>query len=206
MSVTAAAYHVPEIANTGGRELVLAIIGGTTLTLALTRPKLAWVERLIGESKTWQAAAQQALSIIAFGLGGYAYASLFLTLQKQVSPETAMLIKGAAWILFFYAWAIHFEPFVPEWQWPGEVIGSTILYTGWVYLGVMAGVMVAAVVAKNGSPNLSELKYLGRPLFIVLIRWTVSRLLKVSTWVAAATWLLYGLGPRFMGLWERAFD
>jgi hypothetical protein len=196
-------YRVPELASSGGRELILAIIGGTMLTLALTRPKLEWLELLTTGSRAWKAAGQRGLSILAFIIGGYAYASLFLTLQKQVSPESATLIRGAALILFAYAWMTHFEPFLPNWKWRGEVIGAIVFYTACVYVAVMAGILAAALTATHESLTLGELGFMGTQLLIVLAGWSMSRLLAISTWVSAAGWLLY-LAPRFMGVLERA--
>jgi hypothetical protein len=195
-------FATAALEGSGGRELILAIVGGTMLALALTRPRLGWVERLTARSKGWQSITQRGVSIAAFVVAGYTYAALFITLKKDVGPESATLIQGAAWILLAYALMIHFEPFVAAWEWPGEALGAAALYLGCVYVALMAGAMIAALATEHASLAVGELKYLQEPLLIALACWLASRLLAVSTWISAVGWLFY-LAPRLTWLLER---
>jgi hypothetical protein len=130
----------------GGREIVLAIVGGTMLTLALTRPRLRWVERLTEDSKSRRMWAERGLTMLAFGVGGYAWATLFLTLQGQLDPDSASLVRGAAYLLILYAWLTHFEPFVNQWRPRGALLSAAALYTGCAILAAGLGAAGAEVV------------------------------------------------------------
>jgi len=106
--------------------VILAIVGGTMLTVALTRPRLKWVERLTQGSESQRRWAERGLTALAFVMGGYAWATLFLTLQRQLDGQAAALLKGAGLFLILYAWLIHFEPFANEWRLRGG-LGAVVL-------------------------------------------------------------------------------
>jgi hypothetical protein len=133
------------LANRGGHEIVLAIVGGTMLTLALTRPRLRWVESLTEDSAKWRLWSERGLTGFAFVMGGYAWATLFLTLQRQLGSQSAALLKGAAAFLIIYAWLTHFEPFLAEWRLSGG-LAAAVLYTGFAILAAGIGVTCAEVV------------------------------------------------------------
>jgi len=94
--------------------VILAIVGGTMLTVALTRPRLKWVERLTQGSESQRRWAERGLTALAFVMGGYAWATLFLTLQRQLDGQAAALLKGAGLFLILYAWLIHFAELPPS--------------------------------------------------------------------------------------------
>ena len=54
-----------------GSNVVVAIIGGTLLGLALTRPRFRWIERLDDSSRQY---AEVVTTIVAFVMGGYVFA------------------------------------------------------------------------------------------------------------------------------------
>jgi hypothetical protein len=127
-----------------GHEAVVAIVGGTMLTIALTRPRLRWVERLTEDSKPGRVWLERALTGFSFVMAGYAATTLLLTLHKQLGAESDALLNGAAWFLFAYAWLVHFEPFVNEWRLRGGV-GAAALYTGLIFPAVVIGGTLAGV-------------------------------------------------------------
>jgi hypothetical protein len=75
------------------RSVVVAIVGGTMLTLALTRPRLRWVERLTEDSESHRLWAERALTIFAFAMAGYAWTALFLVLHKQLDSEIDAILR-----------------------------------------------------------------------------------------------------------------
>jgi hypothetical protein len=74
--------------SVSGRDVVVAIIGGTLLGLALTRPRLGWAQRL-EESYRWS--VEVVTTIVAFVMGGYAY-GIFggVVLSNTRSPKPYM--------------------------------------------------------------------------------------------------------------------
>ena len=175
--------------------MIVAIIGGALLTLALTRPDLEWLKSLIDTSDVWRRTIDRAISIFAFVVAGYTYAALFITLEHSVSAEDATLIRGAAWFLLTYAWMIHFRPFLPEWLWPGEVIGATVFFLGCIYAALMCGVLVATSEQESLSLRALE-SFLRSPVLVVLACWIFSRLMALSTWTSAERLLLFVLTQR----------
>lgn len=127
------------------RDVVVAIIGGTMLTLALTRPRLRWVERLTEDSESNRVWAERGLTLFAFAMGGYAADALFMVLHKQLGSQVDTLMTGAAVFLVIYAWLIHFEPFVMEWRLRGGY-GAGVLYTGIMVFAVTVGAMIAETI------------------------------------------------------------
>jgi hypothetical protein len=127
---------------TFAREVIVAIVGGTMLTLALTRPRLRWVEQLTRDSERTRVWAERALTGFSFVMAGYAGFTLLGTLYKQLGAEFDALLRGAACFLFVYAWLVHFEPFVREWRLRGGV-GAAVLYTGLLIAAMEIGGVIA---------------------------------------------------------------
>jgi hypothetical protein len=165
------------------RSVVVAIVGGTMLTLALTRPRLRWVERLTEDSESHRLWAERALTIFAFAMAGYAWAALFLVLHKQLGSEVDTLLKGAVFFLIVYAWLVHFEPFVAEWRLGGG-FGAAIFYTGVAISAVTTGLIVADTLMTSSVAYSLVLLALG---------------------VAGASWLVYRLLPRLDSFIDRLF-
>jgi hypothetical protein len=120
-----------------GSDVVVAIIGGTVLGLALTRPRLAWLERLDEDSRRF---AEIVMTVFAFVIGGYAYGSLYLVLHRQLGGDIDKLLRGAGVIFGIYAAFVHFEPFSHGEGW--REIGSAML----LYLAVAVAAVLGGVV------------------------------------------------------------
>ncbi len=159
------------------RDVVLAIIGGTLLTLALTRPRLRWVEQLTEDSPIGRLWAERALTMFAFVMGGYAWTSLFLVLHKQLGAEVNAMLRGAACLMIVYAWLVHFEPFLTEWRLRGGAAAAA-LYTCVAVFVVSVGVVIAEMIL---FPTFS---------------FEELRLLLLTGPVAGGGWLAYRLIPR----------
>jgi hypothetical protein len=173
------------IARSGGGEIVLAIVGGTMLTLALTRPRLRWLERLTEDSKSQRVWAERGLTGFAFIMGGYAWAALFLTLQRRLDPESAALLRGAAALLVVYAWLSHFEPFVREWRLQGGLAAGA-LYTGFAILAAGTGV-TAAEIMRTSSINAGDAVIMGSSAAAAAFCWVLFKLLPPSVGTAPST-------------------
>jgi hypothetical protein len=163
------------------RSVVVAIVGGTMLTLALTRPRLRWVERLTEDSESHRLWAERALTIFAFAMAGYAWTALFLVLHKQLGSEVDTILRGAAFFLIVYAWLVHFDPFVAEWR-LGDGLGAAVFYTGVAMSAIIAGVIVADVLLT------SSVAYL---------------LVLLAVVIPSVNWLIYKLLSRFDSLTDR---
>jgi hypothetical protein len=159
------------------RDVVVAIVGGTMLTLALTRPRLRWVEQLTESSESNRTWAERALTIFAFAMGGYAWTSLFLVLHKQLEWEIDTLLRGAGYFMLAYALLVHFEPFVNEWR-LSSWLGAIILYVGVAIFAASIGVVIAEVMLRS-SFTLGNLRFLS-----------------ITAAVAGVGWLAYKLIPR----------
>jgi len=173
MLAAAVARSVPTAVEP--RSVVVAIIGGTMLTLALTRPRLRWVERLTEDSDSHRLWAERGLTLFAFAMAGYAWTALFLVLHKQLGSETDTLLRGAACFMIVYAWLVHFEPFVAEWRLGGG-LGAAVFYTGVAISAAGAGVIIANLLLTSSVTYLLVLLSLG---------------------IAGASWLFYKFLPRF---------
>jgi hypothetical protein len=182
MLASAVAHQVVHPVNP--RDVVVAIIGGTMLTIALTRPRLRWVEQLTEGSESDRLWAERALTIFAFAMGGYAWASLYLTLHRQLGHEVDTVLKGAAGFIVIYAWLVHFEPFVAQWRLGGWQ-GSAYLYTGVAAFAASIGVVIADVL-HSSSFTLDDLRFLS-----------------ITGALAGAGWLAYRLIPRMEALLDR---
>jgi hypothetical protein len=121
-----------------GRDVVVAIIGGTLLGLALTRPRLAWAQRL-DESFRWS--VEVVTTIVAFVMGGYAYGALFVVLHRQLGSDVHQLLRGAGVLIGVYAAFVHFEPFAEGHNWRER--GSAIfLYVAVAITSLLGGVVL----------------------------------------------------------------
>jgi hypothetical protein len=165
------------------RSVVVAIIGGTMLTLALTRPRLRWVEQLTEDSESHRLWAERALTIFAFAMAGYAWTALFLVLHKQLGSEIDAILEGAAFFLIVYAWLVHFEPFVAEWRLGGG-FGAAVFYTGVATSAVAVGLIISEILMTSSVSYLLVLLALG---------------------VAGASWLFYKQLPRFDSVTDSLF-
>jgi hypothetical protein len=166
------------------RSVVVAIIGGTMLTLALTRPRLRWVERLTEDSESNRAWAERCLTLFALVMGGYAWTALFVVLHKQLGSQIDALLEGAACFLVVYAWLTHFEPFVIEWRLGGG-LGAGVLYTGLAFLAVVIGAIIAEVFLTS-SLTFGDI-----------------RLVLISAVIAGGSWLFYKAWPRIDSFLDR---
>jgi len=128
-------HNVHAVVN--GRDVVVAIIGGTLLGLALTRPRLAWLERLDDGSRRY---GEIVMTVGAFVIGGYAYGSLYLVLHRQLGGEIDKLLRGAGVIFGVYAAFVHFEPFSDGEGWR-EVGSAMLLYVAVGVAAVLGGVV-----------------------------------------------------------------
>lgn len=158
------------------RDVIVAIMGGTMLTLALTRPRLKWVELLTEDSESSRRWAERALTIFAFTMGGYAWTSLYLVLHKQLGSEIDTMLKGAAGFLIVYAWLTHFEPFITEWRLSGA-LSAAILYSGIAFFAAAIGVVVADL------------------LLVSSFSFATIRFLLITGSVAGGSWMIYKLIP-----------
>jgi hypothetical protein len=165
------------------RSVVVAIAGGTMLTLALTRPRLRWVERLTEDSESHRRWAERALTLFAFAMAGYAWTSLYLVLHKQLGSEVDTMLRGAAFFLIVYAWLVHFEPFVAEWRLGGG-FGAAVFYTGVATSAVTVGLIIAEVL---------------------LTASVTYELVLLALGVAGASWLVYRLLPRLDSFTDHLF-
>jgi hypothetical protein len=141
-------------ASAGGREVVVAIVGGTMLALSLSRPRLWWTEAPIGGSvstRRWAKRAltlsERALTLFLLVMAAYAACTLAEVLNKQLGREFVDLLHGAGAFLFLYAWLVHFGPFVREWRLRG-VVGAAVLYTCVMYSALVVGLILTGAVLK----------------------------------------------------------
>jgi hypothetical protein len=120
-----------------GRDVVVAIIGGTLLGLALTRPRLGWVQRLEGSSRQL---AEVVTTIVAFVMGGYAYGALIIVLHRQLESDIDKLLRGAGAFFGIYALCVHFEPFSEGHGWR-ERGSAILLYITVAFAAILSGLV-----------------------------------------------------------------
>jgi hypothetical protein len=120
-----------------GSDVVVAIIGGTLLGLALTRPRFAWVERLDDSSRQY---VEVITTIVAFVMGGYAYGALFIVLHRQLDGDIDKLLRGAGLFFGLYAACVHFEPFSEGHGWR-ELGSAGLLYIAVAIVAILGGVV-----------------------------------------------------------------
>jgi hypothetical protein len=121
-----------------GRDVVVAIIGGTLLGLALTRPRFRWVQRLDESSRCL---AEILTTIVAFAMGGYAYGALYVVLHRQLGGDIHLLLRGAGFFFAIYALCVHFEPFSQGHNWRER--GTAIfLYLAVAITSLLGGVVL----------------------------------------------------------------
>jgi hypothetical protein len=136
----AISHHVADPVNP--RDVIVAIVGGILLTLVLSRPRLRWLEQLTASASSYRLWAERALTALSFAMGGYAWASLFMVLHKQLGPEASAMLKGASGFIVLYAGLIHFEPFVAEWRSKGAS-SAVALYLCIAIVAALLGVELA---------------------------------------------------------------
>jgi hypothetical protein len=176
-----------DASTPGGREIVLAIVGGTMLTLAFARPRLRWVERLTRDSPTSRLWSERGLTILAFGVGGYAWATLFLTLRGQLDHRSAALVTGAAYVLIVYAWLTHFEPFVDECPTSTSVLAAAFAYTGSAFFAACIGIAGTEAVRTSSLTSGASV-------------------MTVASLTALCCFVLWWLTPRADSLLDRMID
>ena len=140
----------PVLATTSaasGREVVVAIVGGTMLALSLSRPRLWWTEAPTDESVSTRRWAERALTLFLLVMAAYAACTLAEVLSKQLGREFVDLLHGAEAFLFLYAWLVHFGPFVREWRLRG-VMGAAVLYTCVMYSALVVGFILTGAALK----------------------------------------------------------
>jgi hypothetical protein len=156
-----------------GREAIVAIVGGTMLTLALTRPRLRWVENVTKDSDAGRAWCERALTFFSLVMAGYAATTLLDALHKQLGAEADSLLEGAGMFLFAYAWLVHFEPFVREWRLRGGS-GAAGLYTGVLGAAVIIGGLLSEVALRPSFP-LADAAFVPTALVPVALGWGAYR-------------------------------
>jgi hypothetical protein len=154
-----------------GTEVVIAIIGGTLLALALTRPKLDWVEKLEDSSRS---TAQVLITIVAFAMGGYAYGSLYIVLHRQLGGDIDKLLRGAGAFFLIYALSVHFEPFSGGHGWT-ERASLIVLYVAVAIAAILGGVVFVEYTLSHsvsGWPTLIEATFflLAATVIYLLVR------------------------------------
>lgn len=170
-----------------GREVIVAIIGGTMLTLALTRPRLRWVERLTDGSDSARVWSERGLTLFSLAMAGYALITVGASLHKQLDSESDALLRGAALFLIGYAWLVHFEPFAREWKLRGG-LGACLLYTSvMLATGTFGGVLAEAALTSS-------------------IPGSAIRIMAPLLGLVVFCWLFYRLLPTIMDRLERAAD
>jgi hypothetical protein len=155
-----------------GRDVVVAIIGGTLLGLALTRPRFAWVERLDDSSRQY---TEVVTTILAFVMGGYAYGALFIVLHRQLGSDIDKLLRGAGLFFGLYAAAVHFEPFSGGNGWR-ERSSAVLLYITVASVAILGGVIcVEYTLSHNVSSGPTLIKATLLLLVACLLRWLTWR-------------------------------
>jgi hypothetical protein len=131
--------------NIEGSNVIVAIVGGTLLCLALTRPRPAWVSRLDPSPRR---VIEFGMTIVAFVMSGYAYGCLYVVLHHQLSAEIDRLLRVAAFIFIIYALYVHFEPFSPA-KARLELAFAVILYLALFLAAALIGVVIVEYTAHH---------------------------------------------------------
>lgn len=133
-----------------GREVIVAIIGGTMLALALTRPQLRWLKAVSAGQRSCRLWAERTLTAFSFAMAGYAAFALLLALHGQLRHEIDALLQGAAYFLAIYAGLVHYEPFVCEWR-LGSGVRAFVLYIALVIPAFVLGAAIATLMLSSLS-------------------------------------------------------
>jgi hypothetical protein len=144
---------------TGSREVIIAIVGGTMLTLALTRPRLRWVERLTDEGSKSRLNAERALTCLSLVMLGYALITVDAALHKQLDSGTNGLLRGAVVFLVIYGWLVHFEPFVREWRLNGNLAACLLYSFVFSAMGVLGLLLAEAAETSSLPANTAKLSF-----------------------------------------------
>jgi hypothetical protein len=155
-----------------GRDVVVAIIGGTLLGLALTRPRFAWVQRLDDSARQY---AEVITTIVAFVMGGYAYGALFIVLHRQLGGDIDKLLRGAGFFFALYAACVHFEPFSEGHGWR-ERSSAVLLYITLASVAVLGGVtFIEYTLSHDVNSGPTVIKAVLLLLAACLLRWLTGR-------------------------------
>lgn len=155
-----------------GRDVVVAIIGGTLLGLALTRPKFGWVERLDESTRRY---AEVITTIVAFVMGGYAYGALYIVLHRQLGGDIDKLLRGAGLFFGLYAACVHFEPFSEGNGWR-ERASAIILYITVALAAMLGGVVFVEYTLTSSVSGWSTLIKVALLLLVACaLYWLVRR-------------------------------
>jgi hypothetical protein len=155
-----------------GSDVVVAIIGGTLLGLALTRPKFAWLERL---DDYWRQYVEVITTIVAFVMGGYAYGALFIVLHRHLEGDIDKLLRVAGAFFAAYALCVHFGPFSKGHGWR-ELGSAILLYLAVAIAATLGGVVLVEYTLShnvNSGPTLIKVTLL--LLAACLLRWLTWR-------------------------------
>ena len=156
---------------TNGREVIVAIVGGTMLTIALTRPRLRWAEQLTRNSRRGRLYAERALTALALAMAGYAGFSVSLVLHRHISAQTSALLDGTACFLGLYAALVNFEPFVHEWR-LSDGLRAIYLYLLFASIAGLLGMWIAVVVLEPSFPT-EATEAAGAACAVILLLWRV---------------------------------
>lgn len=183
--VLAAIVALTTVHTVSSPDVIVAIVGGTMLALALSRPQLRWMEQLTEEFPSARLWSERALTLFAFVMGGYAWTCLFVVLHKQLDHEIDVMLRGAALFMIVYAWLVHFQPFVREWRLRGW-LGAITLYTGIATFAASIGVVIADTM--------------------LLSSFTLERIgfLSITGGLAGVCWLVYRCLPPLEALLDRS--
>jgi hypothetical protein len=140
MLIAAAAAVTRSSLN--GREVIVAIIGGTMVTLTLTRPRLRWMEQWARGDRSRRLWTERVLTGFSLVMGSYAAATVWIALYGQFGAEINALLIVAALFLLVYAGLVHFEPFVNEWDLCGG-FAAFLLYLAFCLLALITGAAIA---------------------------------------------------------------
>jgi len=152
-----------------GREVIVAIVGGTMLTIALTRPRLRWAEQLTRHSPRGHLYAERALTALALAMASYAGFSVSLVLHRHISAQADALLDGAACFLGLYAALVNFEPFIHEWR-LSDGLRAIYLYLLFGATAGLLGMWIAVVVLEPSFPVRST-EAIGAAFAVILVLW-----------------------------------
>jgi hypothetical protein len=160
-----------------GSDVVVAIIGGTLLGLALTRPRFGWVERLDDSSRRY---AEVVTTIVAFVMGGYAYGALFIVLHRQLGGDIDKLLWGAGFFFGLYAACVHFEPFSEGEGWR-ERGSAMILYVAVALAAMLGGVVFVEYTLSHSVSSWPTLVKAALLLLVACLLYWLARRSKPDT-------------------------
>ncbi len=153
-----------------GRDAVVAIVGGTMLTLALTRPLLRWPSTITAGHRVSRLWLERLVTAFCFAMGGYAATAVLIVLYHQLGREVDGLLKGATYFFISYGLVVHYEPFVGERR-LGRGMTPVALYLALVGPAVIAGAVFAEWMLRSKPPGFSDWAALTTVIAIGLAVW-----------------------------------